>query len=220
MEYGGEGDGGADGGEIDGGPFGDRCSDNWLTLHPFVLGLAFEFAGFAGLGEFAVAFVGDCFVVAFESVLGGDVADGAVESDVVVVEDEIIDDAACVVEGEGNEGADAIALEGFVPAFDFAVGLGVIGRGFDVGHSGDADEFLEVLGDELGSIVGDDARSDTWVTLAGSLDDGGHVGFLHFVADFVVDDVAAAAVEDGAKEVESAGDVEVADVDVPVFVGL
>ena len=46
-----------------------------------------------------------------------------------------------------------------------------------------------------------------------------HVDFLHFLADFPVDDVAAAAVEDGAEEVEGAGDVEVADIDVPVFVG-
>ena len=45
-----------------------------------------------------------------------------------------------------------------MPAFDLAVGLGVIGRGFDVSHAGDADELLEVLGDELGAVVGDDAR--------------------------------------------------------------
>ena len=35
-----------------------------------------------------------------------------------------------------------------------------------------------------------------------------------------MNDEAAAAVEDGAQEVESAGDVEVADIDVPVLVGL
>jgi hypothetical protein len=52
------------------------------------------------------------------------------------------------------------------------------------------------------------------------LDDDFHVGFFHFVADFLVDDEAAVAVEDGAKEVKSAGDVEVTDIDVPVFMGL
>ena len=55
---------------------------------------------------------------------------------------------------------------------------------------------------------------------AGALDDGFHVGFLHFFADFPVDDEAAAAIEDGAEEVERAGDVEVADIDMPVLVGL
>ena len=52
------------------------------------------------------------------------------------------------------------------------------------------------------------------------LQDDLDVGFSHGLADFVVDDEAAVAVEDGAEEVEGAGDVEVADVDVPVFVGL
>ena len=44
-----------------------------------------------------------------------------------------------------------------MPAFDLAVGLRVIGRGSDVGHAGDADELLEVLGDELRAVVADDA---------------------------------------------------------------
>jgi hypothetical protein len=35
-----------------------------------------------------------------------------------------------------------------------------------------------------------------------------------------VNDKAAVAIEDGAEEVKSAGDVEVTDVDVPVLVGL
>ncbi len=56
-----------------------------------------------------------------------------------------------------------------------------------------------------------------WGRIRASLDDGLHVGFLHFVADFVMDDEAAATVEDGAEEVESAGDVEITDVDVPVL---
>ena len=92
--------------------------------------------------------------------------------------------------------ADAFALEGFVPAFDLAVGLGIVGRGLDVGHAGDADELLEVLGDELGAVVGDDAGLGVGVGFAGALDDGFHVGFLHFFADFPVNDEAAAAVED------------------------
>ena len=58
------------------------------------------------------------------------------------------------------------------------------------------------------------------IGFAGALEDGFHVGFLHFLADFPVDDEAAVAVEDGAEEVKSAGDVEVADIDVPVLVGL
>jgi hypothetical protein len=38
-----------------------------------------------------------------------------------------------------------------VPAFDFAVGLGIVRRGFDMGQTDQAHELLEVLGDELGA---------------------------------------------------------------------
>ena len=215
VEDGGDGEGGADGGEVDGWP----SSDDGLRPAAIMLGLARQTAAFAGLGESAVAFVGNVFVSALEAVLGGDVANGAVQADVVVVADEVEDDASGVVQREGNCDADALAFEGFVPAFDFAVGLRIVRRGFDVGHAGDADELFEVLGDELGPVVGDDAGRFAGEGFAGALDDGFDVGFLHFVADFVVDDEAAAAIEDGAEEVVSAGDVEVADIDMPVFVG-
>jgi len=77
---------------------------------------------------------------------------------------------------------------------------------------------LEVLGDELGAVVGDDAWCGAGVRLAGTLQDDFHVGFLHFLADFPMNDEAAATVQDGAEEVKRAGDVEVADIDMPVFV--
>ena len=116
-------------------------------------------AAFAGLGEFAVALCEDFLVASFEFVLGRDVADGAVQADVVVMGDVIGRRAAGVVERERHLDADALALDGFVPAFDLAVGLRIVGRGSDVGHAGDADELLEVLGDELRAVVGDDARA-------------------------------------------------------------
>src|SRR4029079_11742958 len=53
-----------------------------------------------------------------------------------------------------------------------------------------------------------------------ALEDGLHVLFLHFLADFPVDDETAVAIEDGAEEVKGAGDVEVTDIDMPVLVGL
>ena len=53
--------------------------------------------------------------------LGRDVADGAVQADGVVMRDVIGHDPAGVVERQRREHADAIAFEGFVPAFDLAV---------------------------------------------------------------------------------------------------
>jgi len=212
----GQGDGGADGVEVDGGTRRGR----WLSRRPLWLRLALLPALFAGLGQFAIAFGMDLLVASFEFVLGGDVTDGAVQADGVVVVDIIGDENTGLVEGQWHLDADALALEGFVPAFDLAIALRIIRRGFDVGHTSDADELLEFLGDELGAVVADDAWFGVGVGLAGALDDGLHVGFLHFLADFPVDDEATVAIEDGAEEVERASDVEVTDIDVPVFVGL
>jgi len=114
LQDGREGHGGANGVAVDGWP----GRDSWLTRAAFVLGLASQFATFAGLGEFAIAGGADVLVSSVEPVLGCDRADGAVKSDGVVMEDEVSDEAAGLVEGEGDLGADAIALESFVPAFD------------------------------------------------------------------------------------------------------
>jgi hypothetical protein len=46
-----------------------------------------------------------------------------------------------------------------VPALDLAVRLWVVRRGAHVGHAGEPNELLEVLGDELRAVVRDDARS-------------------------------------------------------------
>src|SRR5436190_272308 len=83
---------------VDGGP----SSDKGLTLAAFVFGLACQATAFACLGEPAVAFVGDVFVSAIKAVFGGDVANGAVQADVVVVADEVEDDVSGVVQREGD----------------------------------------------------------------------------------------------------------------------
>lgn len=67
-----------------------------------------------------------------------------------------------------------------------------------MGHAGDADEFFEILGDELGSVVADDAWRDAGEFFTGALDDDFHVRFLHFFANFVMNGEATAAVQDAA----------------------
>jgi hypothetical protein len=89
-----------------------------------------------------------------------------------------------------------------------------------MGHAGDADEFFEVLGDELGSVVADDAWVFAGELFSGALQDGFHVDFLHFFANLPVDDEAAVAVEDRAQEIKCASDIEVADVHMPFLVRL
>ena len=62
-------------------------------------------------------------------------------------------------------------------------------------HPTDADELLEVPGDELGTVVGDDAGVLTGILLARPLEDNLHLGLLHSLADLPVHDEAAVAVE-------------------------
>src|ERR1700722_3016564 len=170
------------------------------------------------VGQFAIAFFMDHFVLTVEFILGCDIADGRVQSDAVVVGHVFGDDSFRLVEGKRHTHSDAFPFESFVPTFDLAVGLRIVGRSLDVGHAGDADEFLELSGDELWSVVADDAGRGIGKGFTGSLENGLHVVFLHFFADFPVYDEATGPVEDAAEEVKGAGNVEVTDVDVPVFV--
>src|SRR5260221_12759996 len=84
-------------------------------------------------------------------------------------------------------------------------------------HSTDPDELLEVLGDELGTVVRDDPGPRVGIPLACPFDDRLDLGFGHALTDLPVDDEPAAAVEQAAEVEEGAGDVDVGDVDVPVL---
>ena len=86
-------------------------------------------------------------------------------------------------------------------------------------HPADADELLEVPGDELRAVVRDDPRVRAGVLFARPLDDRLHLGFGHRLADLPVEEETAVAVQDAAQEEEGPADVEVGDVDVPVLVG-
>ena len=56
-----------------------------------------ESAAFAGLFQFAVAFGVDGVAASGQDVVRGDVTDGAVQPDGVVMEDEVADDAIGIV---------------------------------------------------------------------------------------------------------------------------
>jgi hypothetical protein len=87
-------------------------------------------------------------------------------------------------------------------------------------HPRDADELLKVLGDELRAIVGDDARPGVGELLLGPLERDFHFGLRHGLAQAPSDQIAAGPIEHGARIVERAVDVDVGDVDVPMFMRL
>ena len=84
-------------------------------------------------------------------------------------------------------------------------------------HSGDPYELLEVLGDELRTIVRDDPGRRVWALLLRPLQDDldGRLG--HRLPDVPVHDVPAETVQDAAQVVERTADVEVGNINVPVL---
>ena len=154
----------------------------------------------------------------FQVVFGGDKADGGMEAGGVVVFDEVADDALGFREIERGEWADGLVFDGLVEAFEFAVGLGVVGAGHDMAGLPLGDEGFELTAFELGALVGDDAWARVGIGFAGFLENDFGVDLAHGGTDVPGDDHARAAVEHGAEEVEDATDVQVTEVHMPVLV--
>ncbi len=186
-------------------------------------GGAGDFTSEAGVFEFFVAVCIDGMMAAGEAVKGGDEADGRVQAGGVVVVDEVSGDALGVLEVERGERADGLAFEGLMEAFEFSVGLRIVGAGHDVAGLPMGQERFELTAFELGTLVGNDAGAGLGIGFAGLLQDdlGVDLGvdLAHGGADIPTNDRARAAVENGAQKIEDAANIQVAEVDVPVFVG-
>jgi len=148
---------------------------------------------------------------------GGDIPESAVQPDGLVMLDVTFDQAAGILERERATGTKAFGFQGLLPAFDLAVRLRVEGRSPDVRHAGEADEFLKVAGDELRPIVRDDARASLGELLFGPLQDQLDVGFGRGSPDVPGNDGAAVAIEHAREVIEGAAQIQVRNVDVPVF---
>ena len=111
------------------------------------------------LVEFDFALVENGLGSTFEFVFRSDVADCAVQPNVVVIFGELADNPPRVSERKRRFWADAFALERLMKALDFTVALRIKRRSAHVCHPGQADEFFEVAGDELRAVVGDDSRA-------------------------------------------------------------
>ena len=92
----------------------------------------------------------------------------------MVVLDKACNVTACMPHIQRCFWADPAGFERFVPAFNFAVGLGVVRGGFDLDQPWKANEVLEVLCSKLRAVVGDGSspwrmeqgRGSTLATLA------------------------------------------------------
>ena len=118
----------------------------------------------------------------------------------------------------GDNNPDAVAFDGAMAAFDFSVALWIVRTGTNVFHATESNEVPEVSGDELRSVVGDDSGCHAGELFASRLHEDCDVDLFHLVVDVPLDDTSAESIKDCGHEVERAGDVEVRDIDVPVFV--
>ena len=152
-----------------------------------------------------------------EHVLRGDVANRAVQANVVVMLGVALHQTQGIFQRQGRSRPDALSLERFVPSFALAVRLRIVGRSSHVGHARDPNELFEVLGDELRSVVGDDSWPRLRVKFLGSFQDDLNVRLGHRLPQIPVHDVPAAAVQNAAHVVERPADVDVRHVNVPVM---
>src|SRR5260370_38900810 len=79
--------------------------------------------------------------------------------------------APCIFQRQRRSRPNALAFQRLVPALNLAVRLWIIRGGSDVRHARDANELLEITGNELRAIVGDDSRLRFRGLLLGSLQD-------------------------------------------------
>ena len=120
------------------------------------------------------------------------------QPDVVVVGNELLHHPPGIIKGKRHAGADALSLDGGMKSLQLAVGLWIIRRRPHVRHAGVPNEFLEILGNELRTVIGDDPRPGFGVLLLGPLDNDLHILLSHLLPDLPMNDETAAAVEQAA----------------------
>ena len=84
-------------------------------------------------------------------------------------------------------------------------------------HARDANELFEVFGNELRSVVGDDARFGFRELFFGALQENLNIRFAHGLTQTPVHNVTAGTVQHCAQVIKGAVNVDVRDVDVPML---
>ena len=92
--------------------------------------IAFEFPVFSGFFKPEISEGKDVFIFALKFIFWGDVSDGAVKTDVVVMVNPPDNGTLSIIQGERGFGTDAIGFDGTMPAFDFAIALRIFHQTF------------------------------------------------------------------------------------------
>ena len=96
----------------------------------------------------------DLLLAPGEHVLRRDVANGTVQTDIVVMFHVTLHKPPRILQRQRRSRPDALSFERFVPTFNFSVRLGIVRRSSDVGHAREPNEVFEVFGNELRPVVG------------------------------------------------------------------
>jgi hypothetical protein len=76
-----------------------------------------------------------------------------------------------------------------------------------MGHSAESYVFLELPGNELGAIIGNDPGKGAWKALARSLNNNLHIHLRHPLTDLPVNNKATVTIQVAAKIIKSPTDV-------------
>ena len=115
---------------------------------------------------------------------------------------------------------ECIRFSALVPAFQLPIRLRVVRRGSDMRHARDANELLQIAGNELRAIVRDNAWLCFRVLFLGAFENYFDISFPHRLAQIPMHKETAEPVQNAAQVVERAAQVDVGNVDVPVLVRL
>ena len=105
-------------------------------------------------------------------------------------------------------------------AFQLTVALWIAGAGRGVSEAVGCNEGIELFASELLAVVGDIAWVFLWVAFKGVLLQAAYIHLSHGLAQFPVHNVTTKAIKDAHQEVEPLAHLDVADVHVPLFMGL
>ena len=167
--------------------------------------------------EFDVSGGKNRFSPACKFILWRNISDRTVQTLIVVMPYKISHKAIRIIQRQGSMDANAGALDRFVIAFEFAVTLRIIRRGLYMRHTTDANKLFEVLRDKLRAVVRDNPRSSIGEFLTGTLENHFDLRFRHGRANIPMDDISAKTVQNGTHVVKCAADVDVRNVNMPVF---
>ena len=84
-------------------------------------------------------------------------------------------------------------------------------------HSGDANEFFEIASNKLWPIVRDNSRRHIRKFFTCALQDDFYIRFFHRLPDLIMNDVTIVPVQNAAKVLEGAADIQIRDIGVPML---